>query len=328
MSIVREIVRYVFCPRGLAMLAVIIAASLVAANFPVHHAAGATTDPGAVFMQLFGHLAPVPLSLHPHADPAVPLALHAPWLPSLFTQSASMMHGEDGWLVFTNLQVFQLAAVLFILIGFAGVPSYLRSGKGDAISKMFAGFARFIRDDMVFAIMGKEHGAHFLPYFLCVFFFVLFQNLFGLIPHGATATASIAVTGAMAVTTFGAIIGCGMAAQGPLAFWKNLVPHVPAALWPLMFVVELIGLCVKPFALMIRLFANMTAGHLIVLSCMGLIMFFAKQISPLAGYGSAPLAIGFAVFIMIIETFVAVLQAYIFTTLSIIFVGASVHPEH
>jgi F-type H+-transporting ATPase subunit a len=125
------------------------------------------------------------------------------------------------------------------------------------------------------------------------------------------------------------MIGCGMVAQGPLACWMNLVPHVPLALWPLMFVVELIGLCVKPFALTIRLFANMTAGHLIVLSCMGLILFFAKGgANSVAGWGSAPLCVAFAAFIMIIETFVAVLQAYIFTMLSIIFVNASVHPEH
>ena len=116
--------------------------------------------------------------------------------------------------------------------------------------------------------------------------------------------------------------------QGPLAFWKNLVPHVPAWLWPLMFVVELLGLLVKPAALMIRLFANLTGGHLVVLSFMGLIFFFAGASHSAMGYGVAPVAIAFAAFIMIIEAFVALLQAYIFTQLSILFVGASVHPDH
>ncbi|TAJ21100.1 MAG: F0F1 ATP synthase subunit A, partial [Planctomycetota bacterium] len=140
--------------------------------------------------------------------------------------------------------------------------------------------------------------------------------------------ASIFVTAALALTTFFAMIMCGMAIQGPIAFWKNLVPHVPLALWPLMFVVEVIGLLVKPFALMIRLFANMTGGHLVVLSFMGLIFFFAGRMGAGAGWGVSPVAVGFAVFIMIIESFVALLQAYVFTQLSILFVHSSVHPEH
>jgi F-type H+-transporting ATPase subunit a len=106
------------------------------------------------------------------------------------------------------------------------------------------------------------------------------------------------------------------------------VPHVPLALWPLMFVVELVGLLVKPFALMIRLFANMSGGHMVVLSFMGLIFFFAGKWGAGGGYGAVPVGVGFAVFIMIIEAFVALLQAYIFTQLSILFVQASVHPEH
>ncbi len=309
--------RYLLSPRGLVMLLVIVAACTVATLFAEHH------HDDNVFQQLFAHLKPAALIDGEHHA----LGLHAPWLPALFT-SDTAGHDTDT-LVFTNLQVFQIAAVLFVLIGFAGVPGYLRTGKGDAVTRMFAGWVLFIRDEMVFAVMGKHHGAQFLPYFLCVFFFVMFQNVFGLLPHSATATASIAVTGALAAMTLAAMIGGGMAVQGPLAFWKHLVPHVPLPLWPLMFVIEVIGLLVKPFALTIRLFANMTAGHLIVLSSMGLIMFFAdKGANLVAGYGSAPLAVGFAVFIMIIETFVALLQAYIFTMLSIIFVGASVHPEH
>ncbi len=309
--------RYILSPRGLVMLAIVVAACAVATLFADHH------RENDVFQQLFAHLKPAAMLGGNHE----PIGIHAPWLPALFTMD-SAGHDTDT-LVLTNLQIFQFAAVLFVIIGFSGVPRYLRTGHGDAISKMFAGFVLFIRDEMVYPVMGKEHGSHFLPYFLCVFFFVMFQNVFGLLPHSATATASIAVTGALAGMTLAAMIGGGMAVQGPIAFWKHLVPHVPLLLWPLLFVIEVIGLLVKPFALTIRLFANMTAGHLIVLSCMGLIMFFADSgANAVAGFGSAPLAVGFGVFIMIIETFVALLQAYIFTQLSIIFVGASVHPEH
>jgi F-type H+-transporting ATPase subunit a len=95
-----------------------------------------------------------------------------------------------------------------------------------------------------------------------------------------------------------------------------------------MFVVEVVGLVVKPFALMVRLFANMTGGHMVVLSFMGLIFYFGQSMGDAAGYAASPVAVGFAVFIMIIESFVALLQAYIFTQLSIIFVNGSIHPEH
>ena len=96
----------------------------------------------------------------------------------------------------------------------------------------------------------------------------------------------------------------------------------------LLFLIELIGLIVKPIALTIRLFANLTGGHMVVLSFMGLIFFFGQAFGAAVGYGSAPVAVGFAVFIMIIEGFVAFVQAYVFTVLSAIFVGMSLHPEH
>ncbi len=124
------------------------------------------------------------------------------------------------------------------------------------------------------------------------------------------------------------MIGAGMAAQGPLTFMKNLVPHVPGWMWPMMFVIEIVGLIIKPFALMIRLFANMTGGHMVVLSFMGMIFFFAGSDYSSIAWGVSVPAVGFGVFIMIIEAFVALLQAYIFTQLSCLFVGACLHPEH
>jgi len=234
---------------------------------------------------------------------------------------------EGSQIVATNLQVFQVAAVLLVLIAFSGVAGHVRRGGGDWLSRHMAGFVMWVRDEMVYPVMGEDRGRRFLPWFLTLFFFILFMNLLGLVPGSATATASIFVTGALATITLLSMVVCGMVAQGPIAFWKHLVPHVPLALWPLMFVVELIGLLVKPFALMVRLFANMTGGHMVVLSFMGLIFFFAAK-APAVGWGVSPIAVGFAVFIMIIEAFVALLQAYIFTQLSILFVSTSVHPEH
>jgi len=307
--------------RWILILAIVLVPIAVCFQFVPHHG----SDPeqsASVFTALYMHLIPATLVDANH-HPLFSLTL--PQLPALFDMD---QHAEGVQMVLTNLQLFQLAAVLIILVGFSGVPAHLKRGGGDALTRVLAGFAAWVRDDMVYPTMGKESGGRFLPFFLTLFFFILFMNLLGLIPGGATATASIWVTGALASVTFLAMIGCGMVVQGPFAFWKNLVPHVPLALWPLMFFVEIVGLVVKPFALTIRLFANMNGGHMVVLSFLGLVFFFAAENGPLVGWATSPLAIGFAVFIMIIESFVALLQAFIFTQLSILFVQMSVHPEH
>lgn len=259
-------------------------------------------DPGSVFSHLFAHLNPVPLKW------TVPLG------------------GLD--LPVYNLQVFQVLAVLVVGLLFVGVGRAATAPRPSALRRVQLAWVEWIRDEMVYPVMGRERGAKFLPFFLSVFFFILACNLFGLLPYGATATANIFVTGGLAAITLVAMPLCGMVAQGPLAYWKNLVPHgVPIFLWPLMFVIELIGLLTRPFALTVRLFANMTAGHLVVLSFIGLIYYFAATIGA-GAFAVAPVAVAFGAFILIIEAFVVLLQAYIFTLLSIVFVGASVHPEH
>ena len=329
---------------GLTRLAlgamVIVGATFFAKRHTPHH----TTD--NVFTTLYMHVVPAALVVDPSAghhdehgpevhgleEHAAAAAEHSDYLLSLplpaFLGIFDMDREHEGaQLLLTNLQIFQIAAVLLCFVFFLGLPAQIRSGRMDKVSGFFAGWAMWIRDEMVYPVMGKHEGAKYLPYFLSVFFFIVFMNLLGLLPWSATATASIAVTAALATTTLLAMVVCGMFVQGPIAFWKNLVPHVPAPLWPLMFVVELVGLLVKPFALTIRLFANMTGGHMVVLSFLGLIFFFGAQ-SAAVGYSVSPVAVGFAVFIMIIESFVALLQAYIFTQLSILFVGASIHPEH
>ncbi|MFT4649582.1 MAG: F-type H+-transporting ATPase subunit a [Glaciecola sp.] len=231
-------------------------------------------------------------------------------------------------LVLTNLQVFQFAALLLMILAFSGIPAYLRTGRGDWMTRMLTGWILYIRDEMVVPNLGKDDGRRFLPFFCTIFFFIVFINLMGLVPGAVTPTTNVFVTMALAIIIFFSMIGLGMAAQGPVAFWKNLVPEVPGWMWPMMFVIEIAGLIIKPFALMIRLFANMTGGHMVVLSFMGMIFFFAgTDLSPIAWGISVP-AVGFGVFIMIIEGFVALLQAYIFTQLSCLFVGACLHPEH
>ena len=340
--------------RPLLILAVVVGACFLSTAYSEHHS-GSNED---AFNFLYGHVTPAVLVLGGHdegpetgtgidAEPgahgghdeaAGEEAAHAapvenPLLAITLPRALQSFDGdrdlENGvQLVLYNLQIFQVAAVLLILLAFSGVPRYLRTGEGDAISRLFAGMCVAIRDEMVRPAIGERDGDRFLPFFLSLFFFILFMNVMGLVPGSATATASIFVTAAMALITLLAMLGCGMAAQGPVAYWKNLVPHVPGWLWPLMFFVEVIGVFIKPFALMIRLFANMTGGHLVVLSLMGLIFFFAGVEFSKIGYAVSPVVVAFGVFIMIIEGFVALLQAYIFTQLSIIFVGASIHPQH
>lgn len=228
-----------------------------------------------------------------------------------------------------NLQIFQILSVVLVLVLFAGVARNSRQETGGKLARILAGFVGWIRDEMVFPYLGHKDGTRLLPYFLSVFFFILFMNLLGLVPYGATATASIFVTAGMASLTLLAMLGLGMFTQGPIKFWANLVPHgIPAPLLLIMVPVELVGLLVKPFALTIRLFANMTGGHLVVLSFMGLIYYFGQTFGAAVGWGVSLPSVGLAVFIMIIEGFVALLQAYIFTLLTIIFVSMSMHPDH
>jgi F-type H+-transporting ATPase subunit a len=305
--------------RAVVAIGLVFAAVLFAAVATPHHAGESP------FLTLFAHLVPQTLAVGHGGEAHALFSFDTPWLGAAFD--------ADPWkegvqIALSNLQIFQICAVLLVVVCFSGVPRYLATGQGDWLSKQFSGFAMWVRDEMVYPVMGREMGRKFLPYLLTLFFFILFMNLLGLVPGAATATASVFVTGALALTTLSVMLFGGMIAQGPVAYWKHLVPHVPIAIWPIMFVVELVGILVKPFALMIRLFANMTGGHMVVLSFMGLLFVAAKMAGAWAAYATSPLLVGFAVFIMIIESFVALLQAYVFTMLSIMFIQASIHPEH
>ncbi|MFK5956328.1 MAG: F0F1 ATP synthase subunit A [Planctomycetota bacterium] len=227
-----------------------------------------------------------------------------------------------------NVTIFQVLSILMIFLLFGGVRKSIVSHGGGRVAKIFAGWVAWVRDEVVYPNLGEKDGRKLLPLFLSIFFFITFMNLFGLIPFGLTATASIYVTAGLAIMTLIVMLVGGMMVQGPVKFWINLVPSgVPAVLWPLLFVLEVAGLVIKPFALTMRLMANMTGGHLVVLSFLGL-MFFFGQSSHVVGWAVSPLVVAMSVFMMIIEGFVALLQAYVFTLLSAIFVGMCLHPDH
>ena len=185
----------------------------------------------------------------------------------------------------------------------------------------------FVRNELAVPNIGKEHADRFLPYLLTAFFFILFVNLFGLIPYSGTATANVNVTVALALFTFVITQYAAIRAMGIGGYLGHLTGGVPKSLWPLWFImvpVEVLGLFTKPFALTVRLFANMVAGHFVILALLGLIFAISVWVAP------ASVALALAIFML--EIFVAFVQAYIFTMLSSLFIGAAYaahgHDEH
>lgn len=192
----------------------------------------------------------------------------------------------------------------------------------------------WIRDEIVYPWLGPERGRKFLAFFWTLFFFILFSNLIGLAPFPfnpweRTATGNLAVTGALALIAFVVIQGAGIVAKGPIGYWVHLVPPgTPGFLVPLVFVIEVIGLFTKPFALTVRLFANMTGGHAILLVLFGFLYGVKNANSGLLGVPSTIASFGFILFIMLFEVLVALIQAYIFTVLTAIFTSLAVAEEH
>lgn len=178
----------------------------------------------------------------------------------------------------------------------------------------------FIRDELAIPNIGS-HGARYVPYLLSTFLFILFCNLLGLVPFGSTATGNISVTASLALMAFFTMQAAGIREYGLVGHFKHLVPAgVPVWMFPIMLPVEIIGMAAKPFALCIRLFANMMGGHVVILSLLGLIFIMEAWLV-------VPISVGFALFIYMLELLVAFIQAYIFTMLTSLFIGMSVHPH-
>ena len=222
----------------------------------------------------------------------------------------------------TKHVVFMWLAVVLLVVTFIYVAkSYKKSFVPRGVTNLTEVLIVFVRDEIVKPTIGKGY-ERFLPYLLTVFFFILTCNFLGLLPYGSTATSNIAVTATLAIISFIVIQVGGMMKNGVFGYFKGLVPHgIPMWLLPIMIPVELLGLFTKPFALAIRLFANMTAGHIVIMALLGLIFI-------LHTYFVVPVSISFALFIFLLEILVALIQAYVFTMLSSLFIGMAVHQEH
>jgi F-type H+-transporting ATPase subunit a len=234
--------------------------------------------------------------------------------------------------VFLALAAFLVWLTMF-LTGRALTRQRARGGAPKGVVGMIEAMVVYVRNDVAIANIGHHGGATFAPYILTLFWLILYCNLLGLLPYGATATGNLAVTGALALTAAATIEISGMVALGPKGYLKTIVFVPPGttgltavALTLIMIPIEIIGKIVKPFALMLRLFANMTAGHFVILSLMGLIFLFGS--GPfVVRWGVAGGSVLFVLFMMSLELLVAFLQAYIFALLTSVFIGLMQH-EH
>lgn len=221
----------------------------------------------------------------------------------------------------TNHVLMIWFAALFLLLAFG-----LSFRKRPLVPKGFASLLEmlilFVRDEIAIPNLGQKDGRKFTPLIGTFFFFVLTCNLMGLIPLFTTPTGNINITAALALITLGAGQVYGIQRNGFITHFKSLVPSgVPVALIPLMFVIELMGLLAKHFALLMRLFANMVAGHIVIFAFLALV-FILKTVFV------APFSVGFAIFVNFLEILVAFIQAYVFTMLSTLFIGMTLHPDH
>lgn len=231
-----------------------------------------------------------------------------------------------------NVVALWFSIILMIWI-FASVAKSYKTRKGMApkgIQSVFEPLIVFIHDDVAKSSIGEKKYEKYVPFLLTIFFFIFFNNLLGIIPiipGGANLTGNIAITGVLAVFTF--VITTFSANKN---YWIHIVntPDVPWWLkfpFPLMLIVEITGIFTKPFVLMVRLFANMAAGHIIVLGFISLIFIFGA-ISPIAGYGVSVVSIAFSLFMSLLEFLVAFIQAYVFTLLSALYIGMAVEEAH
>lgn len=212
-------------------------------------------------------------------------------------------------------------ALLLLLIGFSVGSYYKKNGAvaPKGLSKFMEPLIIFVRDEIAKANINEHKYQKYVPYLLTIFFFILINNLIGLVPVlGANLTGSISVTLVLASFTLLATVF-----SGNKNYWKHIfaTPGVPVPLLIIMIPIELVGVLTKPFALMIRLFANITAGHIIILALVSII-FINKN----AGW--AGLSVPMALFISVLEILVAFLQAYLFAMLSALYIGGAVEEDH
>ena len=224
------------------------------------------------------------------------------------------------WLDYFRLDSVMVvfSAVVLVLVFTLGYKRNQKVPRG--FSLVLESLVKFVRDHIAIPFLGEQDGRKLTPLFCMFFFYILTMNLLGLLPIFSSATSNINVTGALALTTLGFMVLGAIVRNGPVAFLKSfLLPDVPLGVQFFVVPLEVISLFTNTFALMVRLFANILAGHMIIFSLVGVVFVF--------GWWALPAA-ALAVCIYFFELCVGVFQAYIFTLLSAVYIGKTYHPNH
>lgn len=226
--------------------------------------------------------------------------------------------------------LFSVMILIWLFVSIARSAIRNKDKAPSGLQNMFEPIILFVRDEVVVPAVGKSKSEKYLPFLLTLFFFILINNIIGLIPifpFGANVTGNIAVTLVLALFTFFITTF-----SGSRHYWKEIYnPDVP--MWlkfpiPLMPIVELSGILTKPFVLMVRLFANMMAGHMIITVFVSLIFIFANIMGPAAGAGVSVISVAFSVFMTLLDLLVSFIQAYVFTLLSALYFGMATEEHH
>lgn len=228
----------------------------------------------------------------------------------------------------TRNVVQMLIAMIVLCWIMLNIASAYKKGQGvksapKGKQNFFEPIITFVRDEVAKPYLGHKY-EKYLPFLLTIFFFILVPNVFGLIPGTANVTGNIAFTVVMGVISFVVIMF-----STNKHYWGHIVnpPGVPMGVKFILVPVEILGIFIKPIALILRLFANMVAGHIIIICLISLIFIFA-QMNAAAGWGASPLSVAFTIFIYFIEVLVAFLQAFIFTNLTAVFIGQAMEGDH
>ena len=221
-----------------------------------------------------------------------------------------------------------LSILLLLYIFLKTTNSYKENKSPKGIAKFTEPLILFVRDEIAIPTIGRKKYKRYLPYLLTIFFFIWINNLIGLVPFfpfSANLSGNIAFTITLATITFFIT-----QFSGNKNYWKHIfwMPGVPVPIKMFLIPIELIGIFTKPIALFIRLFANITAGHIVVLALASLIFFFRNDYGDIAGFLASPVSVIFVVFISLIELLVVAIQAYIFTILSALYFGMATEEKH